>query len=301
MPRRRSQKVATEKELKYRAVYENIAAGIESGKWLPGDRLPTEATLATTTKVSLGTVQKALRILEQEGIVVRRHGSGTYVASASPSPNEIFNFFFLGDDGSALPLYTKVLELGRTSKNGPWSNFLEQDRGFIKVSRVTNVNLEFQAYMELYARESQFGRLCEMPIRKLDGPELYRTMFNSFHYPPSSFTYHVWLATAPARVYKHIGVEPGRECLHWEILGFGHRDMPLFYQQVYLPPTTRKLRFDALPKVRLDKSQYSASSARRRELVPVERRHAARHADPRRSARKKEYEMAQHRAEKPSS
>ena len=289
------------KELKYEAIYERIVAGIEGGKWLPGDCLPTEAALAASAKVSLGTVRKALHILEQEGIVVRRHGSGTYVASASPSPNEIFNFFFLSDDESALPLYTKVLELGRTSKNGPWSRFLQQDGGFIKISRVTSVNLEFQTYMELYARESQFGRLCDMPIRKLDGPELYRTMFNSFHYPPSSFTYHVWLTKPPARVNGHIGLKPGRECLHWEILGFGRRDVPLFYQQVYLPPAARKLRFDALPKVRLDKSQYSASSARRVELAPAVRRIGKRNADPRRDVRTKEFESGRRRREKPSS
>ncbi len=301
MPWRQSKKMTAEKELKYKTVYARLMSGIESGKWLPGDCLPTEAALAASAKVSLGTVQKALRILEQEGIVVRRHGSGTYVASASPSPNEIFNFFFLSDDDSALPLYTKVLELSRTSRNGAWSRFLKQDGGFIKISRVTSVNLEFQAYMELYARESQFGRLCEMPVRKLDGPELYRTMFNSFHYPPSSFTYHVWLAAPPTRVYKHIGMEPGRDCLHWEILGFGHRDMPLFYQQVYLPPTTRKLRFDVLPKVRLDKSQYSASNARRHDPALVQRRLGGRQADLRRSALAKEYETAPRRKEKPSS
>ena len=34
------------KELKYEAVYERVVSGIEAGKWLPGDCLPTEATLA---------------------------------------------------------------------------------------------------------------------------------------------------------------------------------------------------------------------------------------------------------------
>lgn len=255
------------KRLKYKAIYQRIVAGIESGKWLPGDRLPTEATLAESANVSIGTVQKALHILEQEGIVVRRHGSGTYIASASPSPNEIFNFFFLDDDGGALPLYTKVLDVSLTPKTGPWSKFLQHDGDFVKIRRVVNVNLEFQTYMELYARDTQFEKLCEIPVRELDGPALYHTMFHTFHYPPSSFTYQIWLSQAPARVYKHINVEPGRECVHWEILGFGHRDMPLFYQQVYLPSTTRKLRFDAFPKVRLDKSQYSASTSRRVDLV----------------------------------
>ncbi len=258
------------RETKYKAVYDSIVAGIEAGQWLPGDRLPTEAALASSAKVSLGTVQKALRILEQEGIIVRRHGSGTYIKSASPGANEIFNFFFLSDDGSALPLYTKVLDISVTRKAGPWSKLLGNDGSFIKVTRVTNVNLEFQTFMELYAREPQFGKLLDMPIRELDGPALYRTMFHTFHYPPSSFTYNIWLARAPSRIYKHIDFPSDRDCLHWEIFGFGHRDMPLFYQQVYLPPTKRKLCFDAYPKIRLDKKQYSALSARSAEPVDPE-------------------------------
>ena len=43
--------------------------------------------------------------------------------------------------------------------------------------------------------------------------------------------------------------------------------MPLFYQQVYLPPTKRKLCFDVYPKIRLDKSQYSAHAARDLEAM----------------------------------
>ena len=75
----------------------------------------------------------------------------------------------------------------------------------------------------------------------------------------------------PIGSYTHaIDLPPDRDCLNWEIFGFGHRDMPLFYQQVYLPPTTRKLCFDAYPKIRLDKKQYSAHSARSSETVDPE-------------------------------
>ena len=59
-----------------------------------------------------------------------------------------------------------------TSKQGPWSKLLGEEKAFVKVTRVTNVNLEFQTYMELYAREAQFGKLLDIPIRALDGHEL---------------------------------------------------------------------------------------------------------------------------------
>lgn len=43
------------------------------------ERLPSEPDLASQFQVSRGTVRQALVILEREGIVFRRHGSGTYV------------------------------------------------------------------------------------------------------------------------------------------------------------------------------------------------------------------------------
>ena len=53
-------------------------------RWQPGDRLPSEAELCGRFELSRTTVRQALARLEQEGLVVRRKGFGTFVASASP-------------------------------------------------------------------------------------------------------------------------------------------------------------------------------------------------------------------------
>ncbi|MFI9842167.1 GntR family transcriptional regulator [Nonomuraea sp. NPDC051941] len=53
--------------------------------WSVGSRLPTERELAATFGVGVNTVRRAVGILVDEGVVVRRQGSGTYVASR-PAP-----------------------------------------------------------------------------------------------------------------------------------------------------------------------------------------------------------------------
>jgi GntR family transcriptional regulator len=232
------------KALKYRAIYEQLASRLQAGEWLPGDRLPTEEALAEAEGVSLGTVQRALRMLEGDNLVVRRHGSGTYAASFSPEPNEIVNFFFLEDEESPLPLYTKVIDLTLTSKVGPWKKFLGHDGKFIRVRRITSVNFEFATYAELYARDSDFSALLNIPIRKLEGPELYRTMFTTLHLPPTRFAYRVWTADTPKQICSLIDIPPDSLSLHWEILAYSHRDKPLFYQKVNIPPSKRKLKFE---------------------------------------------------------
>jgi GntR family transcriptional regulator len=53
-------------------------------RWQPGERLPSEAELCSHFGLSRTTVRQALARLEQEGMVTRRKGFGTFVASASP-------------------------------------------------------------------------------------------------------------------------------------------------------------------------------------------------------------------------
>ncbi|MFC5080328.1 Mannosyl-D-glycerate transport/metabolism system repressor MngR [Vibrio thalassae] len=76
---------------------------IVAGHWLPGERLPTEVELARKLGVAVGTLRKALTQLENEGLVERRQGSGTYVKVAS-SGDTIYQFFRLELlDGGGIP------------------------------------------------------------------------------------------------------------------------------------------------------------------------------------------------------
>ena len=52
---------------------------ISAGQLRPGDRLPSEADLMDQHSVSRITVRRAVALLVNEGLVVSRHGSGTYV------------------------------------------------------------------------------------------------------------------------------------------------------------------------------------------------------------------------------
>jgi GntR family transcriptional regulator len=64
----------------YAQVRDQLRALIESGALQPGRRLPTERGLAELLEVSRITVRRATSELESDGLLIRRHGSGTYVA-----------------------------------------------------------------------------------------------------------------------------------------------------------------------------------------------------------------------------
>ncbi len=62
-----------------------VLGGIASGTLREGERLPTERDLADRFRCSRGAVRKSLALLEAEARIVRRVGSGTFVAAAGPS------------------------------------------------------------------------------------------------------------------------------------------------------------------------------------------------------------------------
>jgi GntR family transcriptional regulator len=57
-----------------------IAGAISAGSYSAGTQLPAEAQLASNLGVSRATLREALRQLQDRGLIVRRHGRGTFVA-----------------------------------------------------------------------------------------------------------------------------------------------------------------------------------------------------------------------------
>ncbi len=60
-------------------VMDRLKEDIEAGRLQPGERLPSETELSKRLGVSRATLREALRLLEEEKIVVRRHGVGTFI------------------------------------------------------------------------------------------------------------------------------------------------------------------------------------------------------------------------------
>lgn len=69
--------------LLYKKIYHFIKEQIDSGQLKLGDRLPTEKELSEEFGVSRITSKRALAELEQEGLVVRTRGKGSFVAEKS--------------------------------------------------------------------------------------------------------------------------------------------------------------------------------------------------------------------------
>jgi GntR family transcriptional regulator len=68
----------------YFQLSELLEQEIVSGRWQPGRRLPSEPEISTHFGLSRTTIRQALGRLEQEGLIQRRKGQGTFVAESQP-------------------------------------------------------------------------------------------------------------------------------------------------------------------------------------------------------------------------
>ena len=122
MPHRQSAKPL------YQKIFERLSHEIASGRYAPGEKLPSEAALVHRFGASRITVGHAVRELQQRGLVERISGSGTYVTHPSQSSKSglLFGLLipnlggrWLHHDGATLRLGSRVVLLDESQVTRP--------------------------------------------------------------------------------------------------------------------------------------------------------------------------------------
>ncbi|MDD9878377.1 MAG: GntR family transcriptional regulator [Magnetovibrio sp.] len=227
---------------KYQLLSDGIMQAIESGELQPGDRLPGESEMAERLPFSLGTVQKALSHLAERGAVIRRHGTGTFVAEPPSQLNDLWHFRFLADDGKALlPVYTRVTKIGRATTGGPWTEFLGDESHHVRIDRQIDVNHEFTAVARMYLSGTRFSDLLSASPATMDNINMRALLRERFDAPTLRIVEQVGAETLPADIARLLDLTETAGGLVLHIQGYGFRDAPLSYQVVYIPPDTRRL------------------------------------------------------------
>lgn len=105
-----------------RVPYEEIAADIRgqiaSGKLPPGSQIGPLRQLREHYGVAEGTVQSALRILRDEGLIETFHGRGSYVLKTPAEPEPSPEYRALAAEVSRLAARVEALEARPAAKTG---------------------------------------------------------------------------------------------------------------------------------------------------------------------------------------
>ncbi len=93
----------------YFQIQQLLRARILSKEWADGRALPNETELARSYGVSVGTMRKALDLLAQSKVIVRRQGLGTFVNHRHEDPPSRFRRW-IAEDRLVAEQHTSVLD-----------------------------------------------------------------------------------------------------------------------------------------------------------------------------------------------
>ncbi|MGH3997876.1 MAG: GntR family transcriptional regulator [Pseudonocardiaceae bacterium] len=98
---------------RYETIADDLRRRIQVGELLPGQQLPSGNDLAKEYRVSLATLRQAVLNLVAEGLLVQRHGTGTYV-SRPPVRQERSNVRYLEEKRMSLRPEAERRDFGAT-------------------------------------------------------------------------------------------------------------------------------------------------------------------------------------------
>lgn len=140
------------KSLLYVQVSDYVREKIYSKEWGLDDRIPSEHELMAMLGLSRGTVQKGIRTLVDEGLLVQQRGRGTFVTQpimARPTSTKLLSF---GEsmNSQGIPYETRVVEkrIMPAGKACAWQLGIDRGTPYLYLSRIRFVFNEPVMFVE---------------------------------------------------------------------------------------------------------------------------------------------------------
>ncbi|MDW3222085.1 MAG: GntR family transcriptional regulator [Paracoccaceae bacterium] len=169
---------------KYVQLSELLARDIDAGRLLDGERLPPERDMAASLGTSIGTLRKALAVLEKKGLLRRVQGSGNYIQKSVEAAGAYPMFRLELLSGGGLPT-AQVLTLDVIQKPKDLPAFGTSPRA-TRIRRRRYLNDVAIAVEEIWLDAS----VGELSVNRLSD-SLYQTYLQQLHF---------WITRAEDRV-----------------------------------------------------------------------------------------------------
>jgi DNA-binding GntR family transcriptional regulator len=227
---------------KYLQLRKAISDAIADDSLAESARLPAEEILVKMSGFSLGTVQRALSALVDDGLLTRRQGSGTFVAGReAPMKAPFYHCKFIDEQtGDILPIYSHILGRKRVSSEGAWGAHLSGDE-HVCIERIFAINNEFDVYTLAYIEVGMFPLLEEVPLDQLNGVNLKEILEREYRRPATRFTEKLAVSTFSPAICKAMKIPKGSSGAVLEISAFDRRGEAVYFQSLFIPPSDRKL------------------------------------------------------------
>ncbi|CAA9427924.1 MAG: hypothetical protein AVDCRST_MAG51-2449 [uncultured Ramlibacter sp.] len=226
-----------------------IIGAVEAGELPVGAKVTGERELSEALGLSLGTTQKALGRLMDEGFLVRRQGHGTFVGSDRKPIAGSWHFRFVAPEGGPeLPVFATIVERRVEPVQGLWSDVLGPDpKGYVMLRRRLDIGGQFHCASRMYLPASRFGKLVRMAERRLADTNLKTVLADEFSAPTLQSEGLAFLVAADPEDAVLMGVRPGTPGLQVHITGRSFGRLPITFQLMSVPPTRFALKLDFNP------------------------------------------------------
>ncbi len=212
-----------------------IAGIIRTNLVKPGEFLPSEKELTTILGVSLGTVQAALRQLQDLGTIVRRRGDGTRVSALEPHGDSIWHFRFASkEDNTPLRIIAQDVWVDRISTNGVWSDYIGDNAQYIRIRRVVTMHNGALAGAEMFLNCAVAKDIDQIDVAELQFTNIRPYLEEKFGLTTKGTTHLVKTVNLDKKTAAHFGLDSIGP--HYEIhaRAFSLNQSPVYFQRIYI-------------------------------------------------------------------
>jgi GntR family transcriptional regulator len=211
----------------YQRIQAAVRKRIEAGELHPGDAVTSERELARIHQVSLMTARHALASLEREGVVERRRGIGTFVATPKIHFNKLTSYTEQMA-GRGLSARSKVLYAGIVTGEHETAARLALPSGssLIKIERVRHAADEPFALETCYLSADEFQGLADAVVER---SSLFSTLERDFGVELAYADEEIDATAADARTAKLLAVPRGTSLLRIRQLIYTTKGRPAIY------------------------------------------------------------------------
>jgi GntR family transcriptional regulator len=226
-----------------------VVGALEAGELPVGSKVTGERELSEALGLSLGTTQKALGRLMDEGFLVRRQGHGTFVGGARQPIAGSWHFRFVAPEGGPqMPIFATVVERRLETGPGPWQDVLGPDpKGYVMLRRRVEVGGEFICGSRIYLPASRFSRLLRIAAKRLADTNLKTVLADDFAAPTLQSDGLSFVRAIPADDARLMNVQAGTVGMEIHIVGRSFGRAPITFQLMRVPPTRYALQLDFQP------------------------------------------------------
>ncbi|WP_334185504.1 GntR family transcriptional regulator [Novosphingobium sp.] len=197
-----------------------LRADILGGRLKPGDQIDAEVRLAKQHGISVIPVRQALRALEEEGLIVRHRGSGTYVGPlASSAAERATSFESLYSREFTKP--AKILDRGTITTPAHFESYFPHDASLAFVTRVAFRDGKPWSYGTLYF---PVGIADEITTDLLTRYPLYRLMREKCSIELVRSHFEAKAIAAQPEAAGHLAIEPFSAALSLLCVTFDRND-----------------------------------------------------------------------------